>query len=57
MLDKVGIEMNIFYAGNFKSGTEPYRLNEMSDFNRLQTRTFLEDMQEIMIKKLLKTET
>ena len=52
MLDKVGIEMNIFYAGNFKSGTEPYRLNEMSDFNRLQTRTFLEDMQEIMIKKI-----
>ena len=52
MLDKVGIEMNIFYAGNFKSGTEPYRLNEMSDFNRLQTRTFLADMQEIMIKKI-----
>jgi len=52
MLDKVGIEMNIFYAGNFKSATEPYRLNEMSDFNRFQTRTFLTDMQEIMIEKI-----
>lgn len=52
MLDKVGIEMNIFYAGNFKSATEPYRLNEMSDFNKLQTRTFLADMQEIMINKI-----
>jgi protease IV len=52
MLDKVGIEMNIFYAGNFKSATEPFRLNEMSDFNKLQTRTFLTDMQEIMINKI-----
>ena len=52
MLDKVGIEMNIFYAGNFKSATEPFRLTEMSDFNRLQTRTFLADMQDIMIEKI-----
>ena len=40
-MDKVGVSMNIFYAGNFKSATEPYRRNEMSDENRLQTKEFL----------------
>ena len=42
MLDKVGIKMQVFYAGNFKSATEPYRLNKMSDYNRLQMREYLE---------------
>ncbi|MGB4960668.1 MAG: signal peptide peptidase SppA, partial [Saprospiraceae bacterium] len=52
MLDKVGIDMNIFYAGNFKSATEPFRLEEMSDYNRLQTREFLEDMKAIMLSHI-----
>ncbi|MDF1694457.1 MAG: signal peptide peptidase SppA [Saprospiraceae bacterium] len=45
-LDKVGISMNIFYAGNFKSATEPYRRDEMSDENRIQTKEFLDSMME-----------
>ncbi|MBK8669987.1 MAG: S49 family peptidase [Saprospiraceae bacterium] len=45
--------MNIFYAGNFKSASEPFRLNEMSEFNRLQTRSFLNDMKDIMVEKLV----
>jgi len=44
MLDKLGVEMQIYYAGKFKSATEPFRLNKMSDQNRLQTREFLNDM-------------
>lgn len=52
MLDKVGVEMEIFYAGNFKSATEPFRLTEMSEYNKLQTRTFLTDMKDIMVEKL-----
>ncbi len=52
MLDKVGIEMNIFYAGNFKSATEPFRLTEMSEYNRLQTRAFLNDMKDLMVEKI-----
>ena len=43
-LDKVGIKMNVFYAGNFKSATEPFRRTEMSEPNRLQTKEFLESM-------------
>lgn len=54
MFDKIGVEMNIFYAGNFKSATEPYRLTEMSEFNKLQTRTFLEDMKSIMVEQIAK---
>ncbi|MBK9014785.1 MAG: signal peptide peptidase SppA [Saprospiraceae bacterium] len=42
MLDRVGIKMEVFYAGDFKSATEPFRLNEMTDKNRLQMRAFLE---------------
>lgn len=42
LLDKVGINMQVFYAGDFKSATEPYRLNKMSEQNRLQLREYLE---------------
>ncbi len=54
MLDKVGVEMNVFYAGDFKSATEPFRNTEMSEFNRIQTREFLQDMKDIMVTQLVK---
>ncbi len=38
--DNIGVKYNIFYAGKFKSATEPLRLNKMSDENRLQLREF-----------------
>ena len=47
MLDKIGVEMDIFYAGDFKSATEPFRLTEMSEASKLQTREFLNDMNSI----------
>ncbi|MEM9546670.1 MAG: signal peptide peptidase SppA [Bacteroidota bacterium] len=43
-MDKIGISMNVFYAGNFKSATEPYRRYEISEENRLQTQEFLNGM-------------
>lgn len=43
-LDKVGVKMNVFYAGNFKSATEPFRRDDMSEQSKLQTREFLESM-------------
>lgn len=42
MLDRIGVKMEVFYAGDFKSATEPFRLNEMTDNNRLQMREYLE---------------
>ncbi|MEM6724561.1 MAG: signal peptide peptidase SppA, partial [Bacteroidota bacterium] len=40
-LDKSGIKMEVFYAGKFKSATEPFRRNEMSEENRLQVRAYI----------------
>ena len=42
-LDKLGVQMQVFYDGKFKSATEPYRLAQMSDENRLQLREFLDE--------------
>lgn len=43
-LDKLEIEPQIFYAGKFKSATEPFRAEEMTTENELQTRVLLEDL-------------
>jgi protease-4 len=39
-LDKLEIEPEIFYAGKFKSATEPFRAEKISDPNRLQITEF-----------------
>lgn len=43
MLDKAGINMQVYYAGKFKSATEPFRRNNMSEENKLQVREYLND--------------
>src|SRR5690606_24322533 len=43
-LDKLGIQPQIFYAGKFKSATEPLRATEMTAENKLQTLEWLNDM-------------
>ena len=43
-LQKLEIEPQIFYAGKFKSATEPFRETEMTDANRLQTTELLYDL-------------
>jgi protease IV len=43
-LDKIGIEPQIFYAGKFKSATEPFRTDHMTDANKLQSSVFLNDL-------------
>lgn len=44
MLDKLEIQPQIFYAGKFKSATEPLRETQMTDANRLQTSVWLGDL-------------
>jgi len=41
LLDKLEIHPEIFYAGKYKSATEPFRRTSMSDANRLQTSVWL----------------
>ncbi len=49
MLDKLGIRMDVFYAGKFKSATEPFRRNDMSPENKIQVREYLNDIYQGMI--------
>lgn len=44
LLNKLEIEPQIFYAGKFKSATEPLRETQMTEANRIQTKAFLNDM-------------
>lgn len=50
LLDRLGVRMQIYYAGKFKGATEPYRLNSLSPENRLQYREFLSDLYGIYLK-------
>jgi protease-4 len=43
-LDKLEIQPQIFYAGKFKSATEPFRLDKMTPENQLQTSVWLNDL-------------
>lgn len=44
LLDKLEVDPQIFYAGKFKSATEPFRVKEMTEPNRLQTSQLLNDI-------------
>ncbi len=44
MFDRLDVQPRVFYAGKFKSATEPFRLEKMSAENRLQVREYLNDM-------------
>ena len=43
-LEKLDIEPQIFYAGKFKSATEPFRTDKMTEENKLQTSVWLSDL-------------
>jgi protease-4 len=44
LLDKLEIEPQIFYAGKYKSATEPFRVNKMTEPNRMQSTDLLNDI-------------
>ncbi len=49
MLDKLEIKTQIFYAGKFKSATEPFRESKMTEANRAQTTIWLNDLYDGLI--------
>lgn len=49
MLDRLGVNMQIFYAGKFKGATEPFRLSKFSPENKLQYHEFLKDFYSIWL--------
>lgn len=52
MLDKLDVDMKVYYAGQFKSATEPYRMEKMSDQNRLQVREYLGALNDILMRDI-----
>ncbi len=55
MLDKIGVEMQVFYAGQFKSATEPFRADHMSEQNRIQTKAYLDDLYQVFLNDISKS--
>ncbi len=52
MIDKLEIKPQIFYAGKFKSATEPFRATSMTDANREQTGVWLNDIYGEMVNSV-----
>ena len=50
-LEKLDIQPQIFYAGKFKSATEPLRTDKMTDENKLQTSVWLNDLYGYFLSK------
>lgn len=51
-LDKLGVKMEVFYAGQYKSATEPFRLTQMSDQNRQQIKEYLNDLYAVFLNEV-----
>lgn len=52
VMDKLGVSMNIFYAGDFKSATEPYRRNDMSEASKIQSRAYIDELNDLLIENI-----
>lgn len=52
LLDKLGVHMEIFKVGTYKSAVEPYFLNEMSEANKEQITTFSTEIWNQMLKEV-----
>ena len=51
LLDRLEIQPQIFYAGKFKSATEPFRATQMTDPNKLQTNVWLGDLYSLFLQQ------
>lgn len=51
-LEKLGIEPQIFYAGKFKSATEPFRETKMTEPNKIQLLEILNDIYGQMLTEI-----
>lgn len=49
LLDKLEIDPQVFYAGQFKSATEPFRATEMTPANKLQMTEMINDLYSRLI--------
>jgi len=52
LLEKIGVEMQIFKVGTYKSAVEPYMLDKMSDANKEQVASFSNDIWASILSKI-----
>ena len=52
LLNKVGVQVQVFYDGKFKTATEPFRLDSMSKENEFMTITMLDDLHNRMLTNI-----
>ncbi|MCH2021304.1 MAG: signal peptide peptidase SppA [Saprospiraceae bacterium] len=52
LMDKLGVTAQIFYAGKFKSATEPFRRKNMTPENRIQVTKYMSGMYDIYLQDL-----
>lgn len=52
LLEKVGVEMQVFKVGTYKSAVEPYIATEMSDANREQVSMYIHSIWQHMVKQV-----
>lgn len=52
LFKKLEIKPEVFRVGDFKSAVEPFLLEEMSEENRMQTESFLNDLNQLAIKEV-----
>ncbi|MDO4994115.1 MAG: signal peptide peptidase SppA [Bacteroidales bacterium] len=55
LMDKVGVKMEIFKVGTYKSAVEPYFLTEMSEANREQITVFSNEIWNQMLNEVSKS--
>lgn len=53
-LEKLGVDLQVFRHGKFKSAVEPFLLDKMSEANRLQSETFLNSIWNTMLDGIAK---
>ncbi len=55
MLDRLGVNAQVVYAGKFKSATEPIRRNNISPENRMQISEYLDDRYSLFVEDIAKS--
>ncbi len=52
LLDKIGVEMQIFKVGTYKSAVEPFILDKMSDANKEQVSSYVNDIWSTILSNI-----
>jgi protease-4 len=55
MLDKLGVNFQVFRVGKFKGAVEPFIQTKLSDENKFQIKTYLESLYTYQVKEIAKS--